>query len=68
MKAKDWWLEFVVDVTIDAIGMKVPICGLCGNTGLIDTTATAKCDGKCVGVLAFCICPNGRARKKPKKK
>lgn len=43
---------------------KVPICGLCGNSGRIDTRGKAKVSGADCGVLGYCICPNGRAMKK----
>jgi hypothetical protein len=42
-------------------------CGLCGNTGIVDTRGRAKTPaGFDVGVLRYCICPNGRALKKQK--
>ena len=46
--ARELWLEFLVDGR----------CGLCGNLGVIDTTATIEGGGK-----FYCICPNGRAAK-----
>ena len=37
-------------------------CTLCGNSGFVDTTATARtATGLCVGRQNFCICPNGQA-------
>lgn len=57
MKAEDLYLEFVNSSAL--------LCGLCGNYGIVDTRgimhspATVEC-----GVLAFCICPNGRSLKK----
>lgn len=40
------------------------ICGLCGNSGRIDTTESALSpDGHPVGGRFWCICPNGRALK-----
>lgn len=49
------WLEFV----------SVGLCGLCGNTGSIDTRSSAvSAAGVRCGVRAFCICPNGRALKR----
>ena len=39
-------------------------CGLCGNTGLVDTRGTVKTPkGNDCGIRAFCICPNGRLLK-----
>lgn len=38
------------------------LCTLCGNTGRIDTTATARSPaGVMAGRVNFCICPNGRS-------
>jgi hypothetical protein len=40
-------------------------CGLCGNTGVIDTRGKVLTPaGAPCGVRRFCICPNGRALKK----
>lgn len=52
---------FSVKVFNDALGMEISVCGLCGNSGIIDTRCSAKWDGKNVGILDFCLCPNGRA-------
>jgi len=57
------WEEFTVEVYNPHIGHKIPICGLCGNSGVIDTTTTARCFDKYVGIKSFCICPNGRKLK-----
>ncbi len=39
-------------------------CGLCGNSGVIDTRGRVfTAAGVSCGVLAFCLCPNGRAFK-----
>lgn len=48
------WLEFI----------NHDHCGLCGNTGVIDTRSTVVTNAgvKC-GVRAYCICLNGRAMK-----
>ena len=41
------------------------LCGLCGNSGIVDTTCHARdFDGHNVGGRYFCICPNGRDMKK----
>jgi hypothetical protein len=54
------WMEFTVYVPSDSKVMPmVPMCGLCGNTGLINTHAHTP-PGKPCGVQAYCICPNGR--------
>jgi hypothetical protein len=46
-------------------GIAASCCGLCGNTGIIDTRGTAKTpDGRDAGIRAFCICPNGRTAKR----
>lgn len=40
------------------------LCGLCGNSGVIDTRHTAvSAAGVNSGGRFFCICPNGRAMK-----
>ncbi len=64
MKTKDLWEEFIVEVFRPDIGFNIPLCGLCANTGILDTTTTAKWQGKCIGVKTHCICPNGRVMKK----
>lgn len=55
MSENDLWLEY------SEHGM----CGLCGNTGVLNTLRSARMavDGRHVGVKAYCICPNGRALK-----
>lgn len=63
-KPIDAWEEFTVYPHADHIGCKIPLCGLCGNSGIIDTTKNTTWDGKNVGVVAYCICPNGRVKKK----
>jgi hypothetical protein len=41
------------------------LCGLCGNTGIIDTRPTAISPaGFRSGGLFWCICPNGREMRK----
>jgi len=39
-------------------------CGLCGNSGWIDTRGVRTAAGYEVGVRRPCICPNGRAIKR----
>lgn len=64
--AKNLWLEFLVQVRAPHLnGHEIPLCGLCGNTGKIDTRSIVKSPtGIPCGIKAFCICPNGRAFKK----
>ena len=59
------WLEFSVDISQPG-EIPAPFCGLCGNSGRIDTTrrVTAGVSGKPCGMRGYCICPNGRAYKK----
>jgi hypothetical protein len=55
-----FWLENY-EVKIEGIG---GYCGLCGNTGLIDTRNSAKTPrGQQCGGVFPCVCPNGRAIK-----
>jgi hypothetical protein len=65
-KRDDRWEEFTVYVETPHLpGHKIPMCGLCGNTGIVDTTGTATTPVGNVfcGIRAYCICPNGRAMK-----
>jgi len=39
------------------------LCGLCGNSGTIDTTGVKSPAGVECGGKFFCICPNGRSMK-----
>ena len=40
-------------------------CGLCGNSGVVDTRGKVETpSGEDCGVRAFCICPNGRTLKR----
>lgn len=40
------------------------LCGLCGNTGIVDTVGKVMSPaGVVCGVKTYCICPNGRAMK-----
>lgn len=60
------WMEFtslIIDPRL--INCEIPYCALCGNSGILDTTQSAKTPGGIpCGIRAFCICPNGRARRK----
>lgn len=60
------WEDFTVMVPMNHLdGKRVPICGLCGNSGIVDTRASARrSDGTVCGVHTYCICPNGRNAKK----
>lgn len=63
---KDLWLEFTVYVNLGHGRTNIPMCGLCGNTGEVNTRdrAIAPNGTTDCGVKAFCICPNGRCLKK----
>jgi hypothetical protein len=63
--SKNLWLEFSMEAS-RSDGLSIPICGLCGNSGIVDTTTTAKWFDKPAGIKTFCICPNGRTLKKHK--
>lgn len=57
------WMEFISTRTFD--GVPSGLCGLCGNHGVIDTRGKVHSPAGCeCGVLAWCICPNGRAAKR----
>jgi hypothetical protein len=55
--AKDYLTRLWLDEFLSENGH----CGLCGNTGKIDTKGkmTTPSGAKC-GIKAWCICPNGR--------
>lgn len=36
-------------------------CSLCGNSGRVNTTGVRTNAGVLVGMINFCICPNGQA-------
>jgi hypothetical protein len=64
------WREFIVEAPPPK-GSKdvlesVPVCGLCGNTGIVETFAKTLYGAPC-GVRKPCICPNGRAVKRREK-
>lgn len=50
------WMEYV--------NSNYNICGLCGNSGVVDTRKIATAAGIDVGGLHYCVCPNGRALKR----
>ena len=52
---KDYWKKhYITEVN------GIDHCGLCGNSGLIDTTKSAILFGHNIGGVFYCICPNGR--------
>jgi hypothetical protein len=60
----DLWEEYTTWVPDDRFpDGGIPVCGLCGNSGLVNTLTTAKFFGRSCGVQGPCICPNGRRRK-----
>lgn len=64
---KNLWMEFTIYVDMDFGGkiFPVPMCGLCGNQGIVDTTEKAVTPGgQSCGGKFFCICPNGRQNRK----
>jgi len=63
-KPIDAWEEFTVYAYADHLECKIPMCGLCANSGIVNTTQNASWNGKDIGVVAYCICPNGRVKKK----
>lgn len=63
---KETWLEYTV--TVPYAHGPVPICGLCGNSGYLNTfnNTVSGNNTKC-GIKAYCICPNGRTWKRKAK-
>ena len=59
--------EYEVWVHREDICFDIPLCGLCANTGILDTRESAIWQGKKVGVRQHCICPNGRRLKRRNK-
>lgn len=61
------WEEYQVEVAPpEHLKDKIetmPVCGLCGNTGYIETNAKTTYGVAC-GIIKPCICPNGRAIKR----
>ncbi len=55
VKAEELWFEFI----------NGGLCGLCGNSGYVDTTLSAiSHTGERIGIRQPCICPNGRKIKR----
>lgn len=65
----DFWDEnYVILVPIPHLNEKVPMCGLCGNSGRIQTNPK-RSSGEELGKQEFyCLCPNGVALKEMEKK
>jgi hypothetical protein len=54
------WLEYA-----SRAPGRPPLCGLCGNTGIVDTRGKVRSPaGVECGVRAWCLCPNGRGWKR----
>ena len=71
MTDSELWLEYMVDVEPPQDSRHlletIPVCGLCGNTGIVETFAKTPYGIAC-GVHKPCICPNGRAIKAAEEK
>jgi hypothetical protein len=68
-KVKNLVLEYEILMEMPRFpGQKVPICGLCGNTGKIrhEVPPPPAYQGVPTGRIfeAFCLCPNGRKDKR----
>ena len=51
---RNYWEKYYLNKNVN-------LCGLCGNTGIIDTSQTAiSPSGIKSGGTFYCICPNGR--------
>lgn len=62
MVNEDTWEEFMVKVP-GTMGFDVSVCGLCGNTGMIDTSKSPPVTPYGVTIVPIrkpCICKNGR--------
>ena len=58
MKRHPLWMEFVSPISNI-------LCGLCGNTGEVDTRKSAASPtGMRCGMKTFCLCPHGPSREK----
>ena len=61
------WEEFIVMKEVKPGMGAVPMCGICGGTGIFDTRGQAPSPtGVDCGSRNYCICPNGRYNKKHK--
>lgn len=62
----DFWSENYVSFR-DWEGLPLGHCGICGNSGVIDTRGKVfTAAGVECGMRTYCICPNGQALKKHK--
>jgi len=59
MSIENLWEEYYFELSKDN-GTTIKICGLCGNSGVLNTINSAFWNDKSVGVKRYCICPNGR--------
>lgn len=59
----EYWNKHYSTTTLAPhLNRDISICGLCGNSGVIDTRDSAKDSwGKPVGIRTWCICYNGQA-------
>lgn len=69
MSVRELWNEYTTYVRMKNLDGEltnnlIPVCGLCGNSGLMDTRRYASCLGQNCGIMGYCICPNGRAKRK----
>ena len=63
MKLSDFWIREFLGPNTN--GTPPCHCGLCGNSGIIDTRGKVfTAAGVACGGVFFCICPNGRAIKR----
>jgi hypothetical protein len=59
------WLRYTVDVPDTRPGIpSISLCGLCGNSGVINASWRNPIDQQMWKSQSACICPNGRARVK----
>lgn len=66
MSIKKLWEEFLVEIKdkFDDFEYAFPVCGLCGNTGLVSTKCKSPAGIPVQMDSRPCICPNGRSIKK----
>jgi hypothetical protein len=64
----DAWMEYSILVPDARKGIEhISLCGLCSNTGIIKTKGTFETFGRgtvTTDLRAYCICPNGRVKRK----
>jgi len=64
MKIEDIREEFTTYAMREDIGFEISLCGLCANSGIVDTRKSAVWNDQQVGILGYCLCANGRALKR----